>query len=40
LEQGKCLPVIDSVFALDEVVAAHELMQSSAHIGKIMLQVK
>lgn len=39
LENGKCLPVIDSVYPLDEVVKAHERMESSAHIGKIMLQV-
>jgi NADPH2:quinone reductase len=39
LECGKCLPVIDSVYPLDEVVKAHERMESSAHIGKIMLQV-
>jgi NADPH:quinone reductase-like Zn-dependent oxidoreductase len=36
---GKCLPVIDSVYPLNEVVKAHERMESSAHIGKIMLQV-
>ena len=39
LEDGKCLPVIDSVYPLHEAVKAHERMQSSAHIGKIMLQV-
>ncbi len=39
LEQGKCLPVIDSVYPLNEVIKAHERMESSAHIGKIMLQV-
>ena len=37
--EGKCLPVIDSVYPLNEVVKAHERMESSAHIGKIMLQV-
>ncbi len=40
LEQGRCLPVIHAVFPLDEVRAAHELMESSKHIGKIMLAVK
>jgi putative PIG3 family NAD(P)H quinone oxidoreductase len=40
LDQGLCLPVIDSVFPLHEVVAAHQLMESSTHIGKIVLQVK
>ena len=39
LENGKCLPVIDSVYPLDEVVKAHERMESSTHIGKIMLQI-
>jgi NADPH:quinone reductase-like Zn-dependent oxidoreductase len=39
LEQGKCLPVIHQVFELADVVNAHVLMESSAHIGKIMLQV-
>jgi len=39
LERGSCLPVIDSVYPFTEVVQAHERMESSAHIGKIMLQV-
>ena len=33
-------PVIHRTFALDEIVAAHQLMESSAHIGKIMLKVR
>ncbi len=32
-------PVINKVFELDDVVKAHQLMESSAHIGKIMLKV-
>ncbi len=32
-------PVIHKVFALDDVIEAHRLMESSAHIGKIMLKV-
>jgi putative PIG3 family NAD(P)H quinone oxidoreductase len=40
MDQGACLPVIDTVFPFTEVVAAHQLMESSAHIGKIVLQVK
>jgi NADPH:quinone reductase-like Zn-dependent oxidoreductase len=32
-------PVIDKVFALQDVGQAHELMESSRHIGKIMLAV-
>jgi len=31
--------VIDSVYPFADVVKAHERMESSAHIGKIMLQV-
>ena len=37
--QGQCLPVIHQVFEFDDVVQAHTLMESSAHIGKIMLKV-
>jgi putative PIG3 family NAD(P)H quinone oxidoreductase len=36
----KLKPVIHSVFPLAEAAAAHRLMESSAHIGKIMLAVR
>ena len=39
LDSGRCGPVIYKVFPLNEVVKAHELMESSQHIGKIMLNV-
>jgi NADPH2:quinone reductase len=39
LDSGKCHPIIHKVFPLAEAPAAHALMESSAHIGKIMLQV-
>jgi putative PIG3 family NAD(P)H quinone oxidoreductase len=39
LASGKVRPVIHKTFALSEVVEAHRLMESSAHIGKIMLKV-
>jgi NADPH:quinone reductase len=39
LEAKKVKPVIYKTFALDEIVEAHRLMESSAHIGKIMLKV-
>jgi NADPH2:quinone reductase len=39
LERGKVTPVIDKVFALEDVAQAHALMESSAHIGKILLNV-
>lgn len=40
LEQGRCLPVIHAVFPLARAAEAHLLMESSRHIGKIMLTVK
>lgn len=39
LEAGRCAPQIHAVFPLAEAAAAHALMESSAHIGKIMLRV-
>ena len=39
LQQGKCLPVVHQVFDLREATQAHELMESSTHIGTIMLKV-
>ena len=39
LEAGRVKPVIHKVFPLAEAAAAHALMESSAHIGKIMLTV-
>ncbi|KMO40007.1 NAD(P)H-quinone oxidoreductase [Methylobacterium variabile] len=37
LEAGTVKPVIHATFPLEEARAAHELMESSAHLGKIML---
>ena len=39
LDQGQCAPVIHATFPLAEAAQAHTLMESSAHIGKIMLTV-
>ena len=39
LASGAIKPVIHSTFALAEAAAAHELMESSQHIGKIILEV-
>jgi NADPH:quinone reductase len=39
LVQGKVRPVIHQTFALADVIEAHQLMESSTHIGKIMLKV-
>ena len=36
---GKIKPVIHSQFSLDEACNAHALMESSTHIGKLMLQI-
>ena len=38
IEAGKVRPVIDRIFPLAEAAAAHRLMESSAHIGKILLR--
>ena len=38
LASGKIKSVIYKVFAADEAAKAHELMESSAHMGKIILQ--
>lgn len=40
MEQGQCLPLIHEVFPLAEAARAHTLMESSKHIGKIMLKVQ
>ncbi|MFI8740772.1 NAD(P)H-quinone oxidoreductase [Stutzerimonas zhaodongensis] len=39
LDQGLCHPVIHATFPLKEAAEAHRLMESSKHIGKIMLEV-
>ena len=39
LDAGRCAPAIHATFPLSGVVEAHKLMESSQHIGKIMLTV-
>ena len=39
LAGGVVRPVIDRVFPLSEAAAAHALMESNRHIGKLLLQV-
>ena len=39
LASGRIAPVMDQTFPLDEAAAAHARMESSAHIGKIVLSV-
>jgi NADPH2:quinone reductase len=36
---GQFRPIIDRVFSLSEATAAHQRMESSAHIGKIVLEI-
>jgi NADPH:quinone reductase-like Zn-dependent oxidoreductase len=40
LESGRALPHIHRVFTLEQATAAHTLMESSEHIGKIMLALR
>jgi len=40
LESGQVKPVIHATFPLKDARLAHALMESSKHIGKIMLEVK
>jgi putative PIG3 family NAD(P)H quinone oxidoreductase len=40
LEAGTVAPVIHAVMPFDQVVDAHRLMESSSHIGKIVLKVR
>lgn len=40
LEKGAVRPVVHASFPLEEARAAHELMESSAHQGKILLEVR
>ena len=39
LAAGRVAPVMDSTFPLDQAAAAHARMESSDHIGKIVLEV-
>lgn len=39
LAQGRCKPVIHARFPLEQAAEAHRLMESNAHIGKIVLTV-
>ena len=40
IEQGKYKPTIFQSFNMEDVNLAHELMESSSHIGKILLDIK
>jgi NADPH2:quinone reductase len=39
LDDGTVAPVIYRTFAFEDVVDAHRLMETSSHIGKIMLKL-
>jgi NADPH2:quinone reductase len=39
LASGKIKPVINQIFPASEASKAHELMESSTHMGKIVLQL-
>jgi NADPH2:quinone reductase len=39
LSAGKVAPVMDQEFALEDAAAAHARMESSQHIGKIVLKI-
>jgi len=40
IARGALVPVIDSEFPLEEAAAAHARMESSGHVGKIVLKVE
>jgi NADPH2:quinone reductase len=40
LESGRVRPIIHATFPLDAAAAAHELMESSRHMGKIVLTLR
>jgi NADPH2:quinone reductase len=40
IEAGRIRPVVHAVFPLDRAAEGHELMESGAHIGKIVLAIR
>jgi putative PIG3 family NAD(P)H quinone oxidoreductase len=40
LAAGRCLPMLDQVFTLDDAARAHARMEGGDHVGKIVLSVK
>lgn len=40
IEAGQVRPIVDRVLALDDAGEAHRLVDSSEHIGKVLLQVR
>jgi putative PIG3 family NAD(P)H quinone oxidoreductase len=39
-ETGSLRPIVDRVFDLDQVVAAHSYMEQNEHLGKIVLRIR
>jgi NADPH:quinone reductase-like Zn-dependent oxidoreductase len=39
IESGAVHPVIDRVLALEDAAEAHRLVESSEHIGKVLLRM-
>jgi NADPH:quinone reductase len=39
VREGKIRPIVDQVFSMGDVARAHERMESSLHIGKIVLKL-
>ena len=39
LTAGRCLPIIDKVYSLNDAAQAHARMEGGDHIGKIVLRV-
>jgi NADPH:quinone reductase-like Zn-dependent oxidoreductase len=40
IEAGSVRPVIDRVLTLDDAGEAHRLVESSEHIGKVLMRVR
>jgi NADPH:quinone reductase-like Zn-dependent oxidoreductase len=40
LEAGTVRPIIDRVLTLDDATEAHRLVESSEHIGKVLMRVR
>ena len=40
IESGAVRPIIDRVLTLDDAAEAHRLVDSSEHIGKVLLRVR
>jgi NADPH:quinone reductase-like Zn-dependent oxidoreductase len=40
IESGQVRPIIDRILTLDDAAEAHRLLDSSEHIGKVVLRVR